>query len=475
MLSHTMRFSILVVVLVTSAQAQSAAGFYPLNDGDTWTYERLERPQTRLSVLRGYRRVTVLSDTTIGGGAYKTARVEFLQFSQAVDSTAYCAVRVVEPEILVEWVRVRGTCEATESGFLLGSGNPVTEPFYVGGLRYDGWTRAVVSQQNPYRRVLTAEGVGAVETILSQSDATGNRMLLQKLVTATVGGALYGEMPGPTAWRAFQPLDVGDRRAYKTTYSRGGPTTYQTVTVTGQEAVDGLLYFRVVLTAYDAAFAVTGTEAQFWRHRDDLGCIVARAGSGSEACRDPSLLLAKIRTLVRTTTFAVGSQTVTARAGFDSYEGTPSISFSLLIAEGIGDVYRNSNSGGSGGGSGTSRTLIYVRSGSIEYGTPPSWAAWAPPTAEEEDAAADDAFAVRLAGPNPTRGAVALRVVVPHATSVHIDVYDVLGRRITEGVREVAAGGQSVTVDLTRQASGAYLIRVSVPDGAHASVPVTVY
>lgn len=472
--------AVLFVVLSTSAQAQGAPAFYPLGDGDTWTYERMDRDGNSESRFTGYRRVTVLSDTTIEGDAYKTARVEFLRFSQAIDSTSRCAVRLVGADAVVEWRSVRGACGASESGLPLGSVVPATQLYFIGGLPYEGPTRTA-SASYPYPYALTAEGVGAVMTRIWPGGVSEQ----QNLLAATVGGTPYGEMPGPTAWRAFQPLFVGDRWAYQRVLSRLSPyqTSYRTYTVAGTQAVDGVPYFRVVVTNYDAAFAVVAAQTQLWRHRDDLGCVVIRGGSGVETCRyegyDEGLASVRVQSLMRDGTVDIGGQTVVARVIRDSCgAGGGGPGGAIAIAAGIGSVSTSRNSGGSGGGFNSEDQLMYARIGGVkfvEYGAAPSWAVWNAPTGGEDGADTPEAFAARLAGPNPTRSAVSLHVRIPYASSVRLDVYDVLGRRVTGGVEDVPAGDQTVAVDLTGQAPGAYLVRVTGPGGARASVPVTVY
>ncbi|HEX8387262.1 MAG TPA: hypothetical protein VF576_13810, partial [Rubricoccaceae bacterium] len=255
-------------MVAASGRAQDASAFYPLNDGDTWTFERLEHYPSSADRFAGYRRVTVVSDTTVGGAPYKTARVEYLRFSQEVESTAHCVVRVVgggAPR--VEWASVRGTCGAPESGLTFES-EPAMATYHVGGLPYESLTRVSNWNTYPYPTVLIAENVGLVAT----TGISGGGFFPETLLHATVGGVSYGEMPGPQAWRAFQPLGVGDRWAFQLDDRLPGSPqvrrTYETLDATGEVTVNGLLYYRVVRKTYDAAYAITVTTAQLWRHDD---------------------------------------------------------------------------------------------------------------------------------------------------------------------------------------------------------------
>ncbi len=63
--------------------------------------------------------------------------------------------------------------------------------------------------------------------------------------------------------------------------------------------------------------------------------------------------------------------------------------------------------------------------------------------------------------PNPVRGQATLRYEVPEQTSVRIELFDVLGRRITTLVnRKEVAGRQTTTFDASRLSSGTYFVRL---------------
>jgi len=63
--------------------------------------------------------------------------------------------------------------------------------------------------------------------------------------------------------------------------------------------------------------------------------------------------------------------------------------------------------------------------------------------------------------PNPVRGQATLRYEVPEQASVRIDLFDVLGRRVTTLVdRKEVAGRQTTTFDASRLSSGTYFVRL---------------
>ena len=166
----------------------------------------------------------------------------------------------------------------------------------------------------------------------------------------------------------------------------------------------------------------------------------------------------------------VGGQSSTVNIIRDSYN-TGVGSGEIILAEGIGEVsYRTRVNDLE-----YTRTLLYARVNGTEYGPSQSWAVWANPTAGEDGIGTASAFAVTLAGPNPTRGAVALRIIAPTAQTVLVDAVDVLGRRVATTSADIAADGGTLALDLSGQSPGTYLVRVSGAAGARATVPVTVY
>jgi len=65
------------------------------------------------------------------------------------------------------------------------------------------------------------------------------------------------------------------------------------------------------------------------------------------------------------------------------------------------------------------------------------------------------------AAPNPVRDQATLRYEVPEQASVRIDLFDVLGRRVTTLVdRKEVAGRQTTSLDASRLSSGTYFVRL---------------
>ena len=72
-----------------------------------------------------------------------------------------------------------------------------------------------------------------------------------------------------------------------------------------------------------------------------------------------------------------------------------------------------------------------------------------------------EVFAVKGNYPNPFSGRTQIAVDLPESAKVSVRVYDVLGRRVMQVTRELAAGaGRTVTLDGARLASGTYFYRV---------------
>jgi hypothetical protein len=87
---------------------------------------------------------------------------------------------------------------------------------------------------------------------------------------------------------------------------------------------------------------------------------------------------------------------------------------------------------------------------------------------------APETLVLHGAAPNPVRGQATLRYEVPEQTSVRIDLFDVLGRRVTTLVnRKEVAGRQTTTFDASRLSSGTYFVRLQ-SDGAVRTEQITV-
>ena len=88
--------------------------------------------------------------------------------------------------------------------------------------------------------------------------------------------------------------------------------------------------------------------------------------------------------------------------------------------------------------------------------------AFAPVAAEETP---DGGIELLAAAPSPFRGATRLRFRLASPTEVSVEVFDVLGRRVAQQSGAFGAGDQTIALDGSRWAPGAYLVRVNA-DGA---------
>jgi len=80
-------------------------------------------------------------------------------------------------------------------------------------------------------------------------------------------------------------------------------------------------------------------------------------------------------------------------------------------------------------------------------------------------------FAVHAVYPNPTQGAAVARFDLPEAADVDVEVFDALGRRVTEQRVSFGAGfGHTVSVGTAALTSGVYVVRVvaRMPSGERA-------
>ncbi|MFQ5570027.1 MAG: Ig-like domain-containing protein [Rhodothermales bacterium] len=80
----------------------------------------------------------------------------------------------------------------------------------------------------------------------------------------------------------------------------------------------------------------------------------------------------------------------------------------------------------------------------------------------DDEADVPGGFSVRGNYPNPFNPSTSIRIDLPHAAEVRVDVYDLLGRLLlsTPAQRLPAGSGRAVQVDASRVPSGTYLYRV---------------
>jgi hypothetical protein len=60
--------------------------------------------------------------------------------------------------------------------------------------------------------------------------------------------------------------------------------------------------------------------------------------------------------------------------------------------------------------------------------------------------------------PNPSRGNVEVEVFIPNTENSSLEVYDILGKKVTSKTLETSVGVQKVQLDLTKLASGEYFL-----------------
>ncbi len=82
-------------------------------------------------------------------------------------------------------------------------------------------------------------------------------------------------------------------------------------------------------------------------------------------------------------------------------------------------------------------------------------------TGADDRAPALTELTVRANVPNPFRAMTLLRIGLPSAGEVSIDVFDVKGRRVFETVKRLGTGWQTVGFDGRSLPSGVYFYRVS--------------
>lgn len=454
------------VLLTAAAPAVSAQGasYYPLNEGDEWTYERTSTSRGTFAEFVGYRHVAARADTTIGGEPYRLLDVTFRDVAQTVDSTARCAARVDPASGAPVWVALSGTCEAYENGIPFGTAPVANSTFYVGETPYTGRQRVVT--QSDVERGAASEGVGLLRAagpgVAGEFPWLGLTIPRQTLLRARVSGVTYGEMPSPMAWREFAPLAVGDRHLYRSE-SRNGVTRYYLRAVVGTREVQGVAY-AVVTTRSPG---VPDVES-YRRFRDDLGCVVLRQPDGSESCTQAGTTI-HVRSKIRAGTVVIEGEPFPGRIISD-YATAETSTQQITFVAGIGivsETYSNTTPANY-----SRYNLVYASVGGVEVGTEPAWAQW-PAVAAEESGPVPASLTLRAPVPNPTSAVALLRVESDAARLVRLVVADALGRVVERRDVLVLEGVSEISVDLRRQAAGVYRVRLSDDRGATSVVAVT--
>ena len=77
--------------------------------------------------------------------------------------------------------------------------------------------------------------------------------------------------------------------------------------------------------------------------------------------------------------------------------------------------------------------------------------------------------------PNPADGIITVSAAVPSGIEKRVNMYDVLGRRVSQlHDGPLAAGEHSLPLDTSALPPGLYLVRATTPEGAVAGGRVTV-
>ncbi|MEO0558004.1 MAG: T9SS type A sorting domain-containing protein, partial [Bacteroidota bacterium] len=84
----------------------------------------------------------------------------------------------------------------------------------------------------------------------------------------------------------------------------------------------------------------------------------------------------------------------------------------------------------------------------------------------DRDPSLPDAFALAMPWPNPVRHRVTVRVALPKASRLTVEVYDALGRRVRQlDDDDRPAGWHELALDADGLASGVYLVRMTAGEG----------
>ena len=464
----SLRSTLLPLVLLTlawpaAAQEADWHRFYPLDVGNTWEYERGEFS------LNGYRRITVLRDTTIGGLAYRLIGVQQRTATLQPVSESLCAARLVEETGQVEWVSVEGTCEIIpdrpDAAFdLRGGGSDPGESVWIGGTEYAVTTRSPFLSEYPTFEF--GEDIG----LLKWRKFSGGCFCYvdsEWLVYAEVGGTVYGTPPDEHDATAFYPLNVGDVRMFDRRGIDPG-RTYELVVVVGDTMIAGLPYHLVEIDSFDWETSVRlgGARCALRLSPPTSGgneVITLESEGGSCSTLSVSAGVWDLRRLsaVRSETVDIGTgsyplTTVSFSRGGD-------ISWHSSFGQGIGPLSWDAESrvGPQGGHYRYSYDLVFAAVGGEVYGVNP--VANSP---DGEERTPFDFFAY----PSPARASATLAFILPAPDAVTVKAFDVLGRRLLHvDLGAQPMGASSHRLDLSALPAGLYIFRVVTPSGQQAT------
>ncbi len=294
------------------------------------------------------------------------------------------------------------------------------------------------------------------------------RRLLGLLLLATAVAPSVQAQVTPTQ---LYPLGVGSHWVYQyRNTDQSGQSNPQTTIregytdrlVVADTTLDGETWAVVRTISLDAAGVPTGTLYVVERVLAATNVVEQRP----LVCNGCATRTITLPDSTAPETIAVGNVTYTVDGAGRTYDGMDGgviwREAITLYASGIGFVSYEETGHSSGNHNwGYSTRLVYAEVGGRVYGANP--VAMAPGPQEA------GALAVGVA-PNPSHGAVALRLTLPEAGAARVEAYDVTGRRVYgAGLGVQPAGAREVALDASAWAPGVYVVRVTTGDGRAAS------
>ena len=314
---------------------------------------------------------------------------------------------------------------------------------------------------------------------------------------AQVAGASYGQprVPAldPTPAEDYVPLEVGDLWEYRAVDDTGLPGLelrgFVRSEVTAETDIAGRRYAVLRSTTHDHEGEPIGQVEQFVRFDADLAAPVERIDDADQPWTPPFPRLVSGGGRVGSGTLfeldcrldsefeapvacSQGEGWATAAEALVLVPGrtvtgkgirTPSVlGYVYEVVPEIGLVYAEVEEAGSA----ARVDLAYASVGDLEVGTP------VPQLVVASESGPEAAALELRAAPNPTAGAVALRLSLDRPEAVRVDVFDALGRRVATRELALPAGSAVVELDGSRWAPGAYVVRAAA--GRHHAAATVV-
>ncbi|MEM9998764.1 MAG: T9SS type A sorting domain-containing protein [Bacteroidota bacterium] len=121
------------------------------------------------------------------------------------------------------------------------------------------------------------------------------------------------------------------------------------------------------------------------------------------------------------------------------------------------------------GDASSGQSITYARIADVEYGT----ATLADLTSVSTEDDATPRALTLSAYPNPLVQTASLQVALPVATTMTLEAFDLLGRRLQTQSATRAAGDHTLVLDATAWAPGTYIVRLQTADGAIRTARLT--